>query len=84
MKEYMDTDHYRDTHQATFGEGRLTNVKRNQNNLSTVAKNKLSDIKKGGFYDESYIKDSVEHWSDPPYAQIKPGYRAAKPRPNFN
>lgn len=84
MKEYLETDHFKDTHAATFGKGRLQNVKRNHSNLTTVAKDNLSEIKKSGFYDDKYLHDSLEHWTDPAYAQIKPGYRDSKPRPNFD
>lgn len=44
MKEYLETDHFKDTHAATFGKGRLHNVKRNHSNLTTVAKDNLADL----------------------------------------
>lgn len=62
----------------------MPEVKRNHSNLATVAEDRLDVAKKGGFYRDDYVKDSVEHWTNPAYAQIKPGYRASKPRPNFD
>ena len=31
-----------------------------------------------------YLADNIDHWSDPAYCIIKPGYRPSEPKPNFN
>ena len=81
LKDYHATEHFQDTHASAFGAGRLNPVRKNQNNLASVANNKLSEVKKGGFYKDEYLRDSLEHWTDPAYALIKPNYRDSKPRP---
>ena len=35
-------------------------------------------------YKNEHVRDSIEHWTDPAYVQIKPNYRASKPVANSN
>jgi hypothetical protein len=50
-----------------------------------VRNNKLAETQaSGNFYNTNYLKDGINHFSDPPYVTIKPGYRAAKPAPTDN
>ena len=44
----------------------------------------LEQSKSLGFYKENYVQDVPNHFSDPPYCVIKPGYRAHRPMPNFD
>mmetsp|Transcript_13633 Transcript_13633/g.23211 ORF Transcript_13633/g.23211 Transcript_13633/m.23211 type:complete len:244 (-) Transcript_13633:236-967(-) len=37
-----------------------------------------------GFHQTDYVKDQVNHFSDPPYSIIKPAYRPSIPEPNTN
>ena len=50
--------------------------------IKNVLKNNLSKTQQEGFYKSDYVKDDVNHFSDPPYIVIKPGYRASDPFPN--
>ena len=57
----------------------------NDQTLEYVRNNKLRETQaSGNFYNTGYLKDAVNHFSDPPYVTIKPGYRAGMPAPTDN
>jgi len=52
---------------------------------SLVRNNKLAETQaSGNFYNTNYLKDAINHFSDPPYVTIKPGYRSGMPAPTDN
>ena len=52
------------------------------NNLEmNTTKNKLSHLQSTGFYKTNYVEDCLEHWSEPPYINIKPSYRPSESKP---
>lgn len=75
---------HRDVQQFhTFGSTAYSFGDRDQKkNFRNVQKDNLTATQQSGFYQTSYVKDEINHFSDPPYCIIKPGYRAAKPVPN--
>ena len=52
--------------------------------MNNILKNDLTQTQASGFYKTDYLKDEVNHFSNPPYCIIKPGYRASDPFPNHN
>jgi len=52
--------------------------------MNSILKNDLAQTQASGFYKTDYLKDEVNHFSNPPYCIIKPGYRASDPFPNHN
>jgi hypothetical protein len=47
-----------------------------------VKENKLAETQASGFYQTNYLKDGVNHFSDPPYCIIKPNFRPCVPVKN--
>lgn len=57
----------------------------NDQTIEFVKNNKLRETQaSGNFYNTGYLKDAVNHYSDPPYVTIKPGYRPGMPAPTDN
>ena len=46
-----------------------------------TTQNQLSKLQSTGFYNTNYVEDCLEHWSEPPYISIKPGYRPSEAKP---
>ena len=42
----------------------------------------LAASQNAGFYNEDYMRDQINHYSDPAYCVIKPSYRPSMPFPN--
>lgn len=42
----------------------------------------LAASQKAGFYNQDYMRDQINHYSDPAYCIIKPNYRPSMPFPN--
>jgi hypothetical protein len=79
---YNESQYFQDTHAARFGDNRHNRINRNSNLMSDVLKNKLAKTQADGFYKSDYIKDSVDHFTNPPYCIIKPQYRPSEPFKN--
>lgn len=84
MKDFYNTDAFAKTHAQRFGEGRFQRVSRNANAINNALTENLAASQKQGLYKTDYLKDQVDHFSDPAYAVIKPNYRPSMPQPNTN
>jgi hypothetical protein len=83
-QDYQQTDHFASTHASRFGSGKFSMQGEFSNQIKNILNNDLSKTQASGFYKTDYLKDEVNHFSNPPYCIIKPGYRASLPFPNHN
>jgi len=52
--------------------------------VQQIRTNQLASTQAQGFYRTDYLKDGVDHFTDPPIVIIKPNYRASKPQPGLD
>lgn len=67
-----------------FGNNNSNVEKRGKLAVSNAMNDNLKASQSDGFYKMGYLLDNINHHSDPPYCQIKPGYRPSIPFPNNN
>ena len=73
------------TQDTIYGAPRSPTIKVSENHVMHGLKNKrLDKLKEVGLYRDEFIRDSLDHWTDPAYVTIKPNCRASKPVPNSN
>lgn len=84
MREFQNTDAFAKTHAQRFGEGRHQRVSRNAQALNNALTENLAAAQGDGYYKTDYLKDQIDHHTDPAYCIIKPSYRPSMPQPNTN
>ena len=84
IQEYRDTKHFESMHGQRYGEGKLQRASRNESNIKDTLADNLKSMQEKGFHRTDYIKDQIDHFSDPSYAIIKPGFRPSMPFPNHD